>query len=412
MLFEAKRDDENSSPKSTECALNVGRSIHVCHLTKYYPPAVGGIETHVQTLARRQVELGLRATVVCVNHERSSTATASEFNSGVEILRVRRRTSFSKWDFCPGLSHLLRRLLGSDSDIDLVHLHTPNPTMTLALTTAGIRKPLVVTHHSDIVKQRVWGRVLTRLERPLMRRANRIFTDSPPYAGGSQALAPWLAKVEALPLGIELGAFIEPSEAALRHRDDFRKKYPGPIWLCVGRLVYYKGIEVAIAALKEVPGTLLIVGDGPLRKSLEETATRFEVAERVVWLGKVDDDQLTGAYHAAMALLFPSNARSEAFGLVQVEAMSSGCPVVNSNIPHSGVPWVCPDGVSGFTVPMNDASALAAAARRLVESPELRSELSAAARRRAVELFDAQTMAETSLRHYQDVIKTCAPLTN
>jgi rhamnosyl/mannosyltransferase len=109
-------------------------------------------------------------------------------------------------------------------------------------------------------------------------------------------------------------------------------------------------------------------------------------------------------YHAADAFWFPSNARSEAFGLVQVEAMASGCPVINTAIPDSGVSWVCPHEEGGLTVPMDDPVALAAAANRLLTEPGLRERLAEGARRRAVQEFDHRTMAERSIAIYRHVL--------
>jgi glycosyltransferase involved in cell wall biosynthesis len=102
-------------------------------------------------------------------------------------------------------------------------------------------------------------------------------------------------------------------------------------------------------------------------------------------------------------------ARSEAFGLVQVEAMACGTPVINAAIPRSGVPWVSPDGVTGLTVPVDDPSALAAAANRLLDEPGLRDRLGAAGRERAVREFDHRVMARRSLAIYGRVLGRPAP---
>src|SRR5439155_27360750 len=114
-------------------------------------------------------------------------------------------------------------------------------------------------------------------------------------------------------------------------------------------------------ALARVPGRLLVIGEGPALAGLRRLAAARGVADRVVWRGHVGEDELVGAYHAATALWFPSNARSEGFGLVQVEAMASGCPVINTAVPASGVAWVCRHEETGLTVPVGDAAALAAA---------------------------------------------------
>jgi rhamnosyl/mannosyltransferase len=263
----------------------------------------------------------------------------------------------------------------------------------------------VVTHHSDVVRQRLLRYALGPFRRIVYTRAEKILTTSPAYAGGSEELRRYASKVADLPLGLDLSPHLEPSAAALDHARSLRAQYPGPLWLAVGRLTYYKGLDVALEALARVPGTLMIIGTGPLEATLRAQAARLGVADRVVWAGYATPDELAGAYYAATALWFPSNARSEAFGLVQVEAMASGCPVVNTAIPHSGVTYVCPDGKAGLTVPVNDAGAFAVAARRLLDEPGLRDRLGREGRRRAVAEFDHDVTARRSLAVYARVLE-------
>jgi rhamnosyl/mannosyltransferase len=264
-------------------------------------------------------------------------------------------------------------------------------------------RPLVVTHHSDIVRQRVLRLAVRPVERAVYRRAARVLADSPPYIDGSDLLQGVRPKVESLPLGLDLTPFARPSAAALACAGRLRREHPGPIWVSVGRLVYYKALDVALAALTEVPGTLVVIGTGPMERAWRDRAAALGVADRVVWHGRASDDELVGAYHAATAHWFPSNARSEGFGLVQVEAMASGCPVINAAVPHSGVAWVSRHGETGLTVPVNDAPAFAAAARRLLDEPGLRDRLGAEARRQAAERFDHLAMAARSLAIYREV---------
>jgi rhamnosyl/mannosyltransferase len=173
--------------------------------------------------------------------------------------------------------------------------------------------------------------------------------------------------------------------------------------LTVGRLIYYKALDVAFEALQTVSGKLLIVGSGPMEEAWKSKAAEYGVADRVIWLGRASGEMLIGAYLAATAYWFPSNARAEAFGLVQVEAMAAGCPVINTAIPHSGVPWVSLHDVSGLTVPINDATAFATAARRLLEEPGLHERLSAGARARAATEFDQRRMAERCVEIYRNL---------
>ncbi len=118
-------------------------------------------------------------------------------------------------------------------------------------------------------------------------------------AAWSRERAPWREKIRVVPIGVDLGAFLEPSREALDHAAALRRGHGSPLWLCVARLVYYKGLRNAIDALALVPGRLLIAGSGPIEGELRERARRGGVADRVVWLGAPSDAEIVGAYHAA-----------------------------------------------------------------------------------------------------------------
>jgi rhamnosyl/mannosyltransferase len=231
-----------------------------------------------------------------------------------------------------------------------------------------------------------------------------VLTSAWNYAGGSEMLSRHSEKLELLPMGLDLAPYAEPEQPVVREAERIRRDLGSPLWLAVGRCVYYKGLHTAIEALRHVPGRLLIVGEGPLRESLMRLAARLGVQARVSWWNQVDEAHLRATYRAAEALWFASNARSEAFGLVQVEAMASGCPVINTEIPHSGVSWVSRHEETGLTVPMDDPRALAAAARRLLDEPGLRDRLVHGGCVRVAKEFNDQTMARRSIEIYQRVL--------
>jgi rhamnosyl/mannosyltransferase len=374
--------------------------MRVCHLGKYYPPAMGGIETLVCTLARAQARLGLDVSVACINH--SPGPTSIERDGDVEVLRFGQVGRIAKFDICPRLGRQLGRIRA-----DVLHLHVPNPTMIVGLLQARTRVPVVVTYHSDLVRQRYLGRLFRPLESLLYRRVRAIMTTSPDYPGGSEFLRPFHDRLFVLPHGLDLQPYLEPSaesvDLAARVRERFGRH--GPIWLSAGRQVYYKGLIHAIRALKHVEGTLVLIGDGPDQPALRAETKRLTLNDRVEFVGPLPHFlDIVPYYLAADALWFPSNARSEAFGLVQVEAMASGCPVINTYIPHSGVPWVSLHEETGLTVPVNDPEAFAQAAHRLVTEPGLRDRLASAARRRAIQEFDHGVMAERSIAIYRHVL--------
>lgn len=378
----------------------------ICHLSKYYPPQPGGIETHVRALATSQAALGAKVDVICVNasdeegREAKRTVTVEELDRDVRVIRLGRMGTVARFDVFGAFSEYFG---AKGFGYDIAHLHAPNPAMALHWTLANSTVPLVVSHHSDIVKQRVLKQVISPLLHHLYRRASRILIASPTYLAGSEFLRPYRAQAETLTYGIDLSQYRQPSAVSIAYEKRLRSLHPGPIWLCVGRLVYYKALHIAISALRTVPGTLIIVGTGELADSLRKHAIEVGVSDRVVFKWQVSQDELVGAYRAATALWFPSNARSEAFGLVQVEAMASGCPVINTAIPNSGVTWVSRDGIEGFTVPINDSWALADAANRLLREPHLRGKFAIASQARATQ-FDQMLMAQESLRIYERVI--------
>lgn len=370
-------------------------TIRVCHLGKYYPPASGGIETHVRTLARAQADLDAEVSIFCVNHRGS--ATIEERDGPVTVKRFGRAASIAKLDFCPGVVPALASVKA-----DILHLHVPNPMMILAIVAARPVAPVVVTYHSDLVRQKVLGALFRPFERLAYRRVRTILSTSPLYPAGSKFLRLYADRLRILPHGIDLSPYLEPSREDRSEAERIRARFPGPLWLSCGRLVYYKGLLNAIRALRFVAGTLLVIGEGPELLRLQQEVRRLAIVDRVHFLGPIT--RVVPFYLAALALWFPSNARSEAFGIVQVEAMASGCPVLNTAIPCSGVAWVSLHEETGLTVPVDDPEALAAAARRLLTEPGLQQSLAQGARERAIAEFDHRRMAERSLAIYRQVV--------
>jgi len=169
--------------------------------------------------------------------------------------------------------------------------------------------------------------------------------------------------------------------------------------LFVGRLSYYKGVEYLLDAMGGVDATLLVVGDGEQRAALER---RTREREGVAFLGRVSDATLKRCYAAADVFVLPSVAPSEAFGIVQLEAMAHGTPIVNTALP-TGVPWVSKDGKTGLTVPPKDADALADAIERLLANPDLRRQYGENARERVHRRFSRETMLDAMAAVYEDV---------
>src|SRR5262245_41903439 len=200
-----------------------GSGIRLVHRGKYYPPSSGGIETYTQTLAQSQAELGADVQVVVVNHMTSGgrdatfdclarTVVSEETEGSVRIMRMARWANVGKLDVAPGLWRVLHGLLRRPPTV--WHLHVPNVTMMLAIIAIPRIRPLVITHHSDIVRQQVLGRAIRPIECAVYRRASRILPTSPNYIEGSELLRRFGNKLTVLPLGVDLASIREPSVAA------------------------------------------------------------------------------------------------------------------------------------------------------------------------------------------------------
>lgn len=368
---------------------STGRRLRVLQVGKFYPPYRGGMETHLQQLC---TELNGVADVEVVVSATSHFG-ARERVDGVDVTRA--GTLFSIAGACISPT-IWRRIRAADQQ-SIVHLHWPNPPAALAYLASGHTGPLVVTYHSDIVRQRVLGRAFEPVLRRLLDRCLVIIVSSAQYVDSSPVLRAYRDRCRVIPFGIALQPVLQAdADAAQALRD----RYGPRIVLGVGRLVGYKGFEYLIRAMPLVRGRLLLVGNGPLHAALEHEARRCGVADRVTFLGNVAD--VLPYLRAADVLALPSVTRAEAFGMVQLEAMACRTPVVNTSL-DSGVPCVSIDGTTGLTVPPADAPALARAISAILDDPVRSAAYGRAARRRVEMEFNLDQMVRRTLDVYHEV---------
>ena len=368
------------------------KKVRILHLGKFYPPASGGIETALETLCHDDSgTLENRALVMSNAHQ-----TVHQVVDDVAVTRVGSVATIGAVSLSPTLPIWLAR-----ASADLIVLHEPNPMALVAYFLARPRSPLVVWYHSEVVRPR-WRYQL--FYKPFLefalRRADRIVVGSPPMKEVA-ALAPHQDKCVVVPYGLDARRYCA-SPAIAAKAAALRQSFKGPVLLFVGRLVRYKGVEVLLRALPGLQAQTVIVGDGPLRDVLRHSATELGLGDRVRFVGEVGDEELIAWYYACDALVLPSTSRQEAFGLVQLEAMLCGRPVVSTDLP-TGVPWVNQHERTGLVVPPGDIAALRGALARLVCDVDLRRRLGDAARARALTEFAAEGMCRGALRVYQDV---------
>ena len=378
----------------------------VLHVSKYYYPEVGGLEQVVRNLAEGCRDRGHDVRVL------ASAADGGARRHVVDGVPVRKVGSAGEVLSVPVSPTFPLALREESRGVDVLHFHLPHPFAVGSQLLAGRGDPaVVVTYHSDIVKQAT----ALALYRPLLRRfldgADRILPTSPNLLESSPHLDPHEDRCTVVPLSIDVHAFREGVEDATSaavardHPSDVEAAVDRdrPTLLFVGRLAYYKGVEYLLDAMADVEADLLVVGDGDRRADLQRRARRGGVDGKVTFLGRAPDDTLSACYAVADAFVLPSVEPSEAFGVVQLEAMAAGLPVVNTDLP-TGVPWVSQDGETGLTVPPRDVGALADALTAIVEDPGLCDRLGANGRERVEARFDRDRMIDRVESVYEDVV--------
>lgn len=372
--------------------------MRVLQLTKFYPPVRGGMESVVAELVHGLQAAGTETDVLCAHTGRG---TCHETLPGGG--RLTRASSWGRWlatSVAPALLPAWWRLRGR---YDVVHVHMPDPLTALALWSCPPRGALVVHWHSDVIRQRLALKLYSPLQHWLLARADRIIITSPPYAQASPWLQAWQHKLALIPPGVPDPTTNRPARgtAAVQQALAGRR-----LVFALGRMTHYKGFEVLIEAAARLPADVVVVigGDGELLPRHREQVRALGLAQRVWLPGALSDDEVQAHLQQARVFCLPSVNRAEAFGVVLLEAMAHGCPIVASDIPGSGVPWVNRHGETGLNVPVADATALARGLQQVLDDPARAAELGQAARQRYQARFQATTMVSQTLALYQSLV--------
>jgi len=315
-------------------------------------------------------------------------ATREDVIDGVPVTRVGTLGQAGSVPIAPRFaSHLSR------ADADLMIVHEPNPWALLSLLLAPPRIPFAIWFHSDVVRPALQYRLFyAPIARPAYDRARKFVVSSPALASLSPALSRYSGKTAVIPFGIDPAAWTTDAEIE-RRAQEIRAEIAKPIVLFLGRLVGYKGVDVLIRAASLLSVHVVIAGDGPMRSQWMAHASAIAGCATFEFPGALSDGDVKAWMHAADALVLPSITRAEAFGVVQLEAMASGTPVISTNLP-SGVPWVNRHGETGLVVTPGDVSALRSAIETLLADAPLRSRLGAAGIERVRSDFTLDRMAD------------------
>jgi rhamnosyl/mannosyltransferase len=318
-------------------------------------------------------------------------------------MRSKEHFNIAKVSIAPGyILDVLKECNGQ-----ILHVHLPNPLATVAVIIASICgkdvSKLVVHWHSDVVNQRFLKILFWPFEAWILHKSNTVIVTSQRYLESSESLSQYVDKCVVVPIGIESIAGGINVELVR----DLKHNYPGKkIIFSLGRHVYYKGFEDLIEAAKYVSDAVFVIGgSGPDTEKYRTQIAKDGLDGKVYLVGRVPDEDLPSYYAAADVFCLPSNEKSEAFGVVQLEAMSIGTPVVSGNIIGSGVPWVNTHMDSGLVFEPNNVESLAGCLNLIISDSSLRQDLAIGAKRRFEKYFTKDKSIESIDSVYKELLK-------
>lgn len=373
---------------------NKNKKLIIYQISKFYAPYKGGIETVVQNLSEGLVARSHDVTVVCYGNDRPYVTLIN----GVRVLRAK----YSRiWASQPISLNIFRYIYEAFTSADIINIHSPNPLAEFAVIFIRIlglmrlikNKPLkvIVSYHCDITRQKILIAPYKWFFKIFLKITDHVVVSSNQLKENSKFLSGAKSKTKVIPFGIPKVLSITETSLA--------KKALDPYFIFVGRLVHYKGVSVLLDAVRQANVNLKIIGDGPLRSELMSKAKEMKLDHLVEFLGPVEDDAIKNSYISkSLALVLPSIDESEAFGIVLIEALSMGVPIITTRIP-TGIDFVNDDGVTGIKVAPSNIGSLASAMLELQGNVSLRSKMSKSALERYALLFDVNRMVESYINN-------------
>ncbi|MBB2496847.1 glycosyltransferase family 4 protein [Aquipseudomonas ullengensis] len=367
----------------------------VLHFYKtYYPDSVGGVEQVIFQIANGVADLGVSTDVLSL----SSDATQQPVNLGSHTAyKAKLDLQVASTGF--SLS-VFRKFSALAKQADIIHYHFPWPFMDMVHLASRLNKPSLVTYHSDIVRQAF----LLQLYRPLMnsflKSVDSIVATSPNYLHSSPVLQQFRDKTQVIPIGLDKPAYPKPSQNT---HDHWQQRFGERFFLFVGVLRYYKGLHILLEAMKGAPYKLVVIGAGPVEHELKAQATR-DGLENVFFVGAVSDEDKVALLNLCYAVTFPSNLRSEAFGISLLEGAMYGKPMISSEI-GTGTSYININNQTGLVVPPSDPLAFRQAMDHLWAHPELAQQMGREAENRYWEHFTAKRMAENYNDLYRQLLE-------
>ena len=360
-----------------------------------FPDSMGGVEQVINQIARGSKKFGVEAEVLSLTRDR--VASTIEID-GYLTHRAKLDFQIASTGFSASAFWQFSKLA---KQADLIHYHFPWPFMDVVHFATNVKKPTVVSYHSDIIKQQN----LLKLYRPLMNKflasVDRIVAASPNYLETSDVLKRFSGKVSVIPYGLDKASYPTPTAQKLQY---WREKLGPKFFLFVGVLRYYKGLHILIEAAQGTDYPIVIVGAGPIETELKAQAVQLGL-RNIHFLGQLPDEDKVALLTLCYGVVFPSHLRSEAFGVSLLEGAMYGKPMISSEI-GTGTTFINIADETGLVVPPSDPAALRQAMQYLWEHPQQAAEMGRRAEERYWQHFTADQMVKSYVELYEDIVRS------
>lgn len=367
--------------------------IRVLHVYKNFgPPNHGGVESFITNLAQGSIGHARHIVLACGTSKRVEIFRFK----GALVVRVPQQAFFLSMPIALGLFAVFYKLARR---VNVVNYHFPFPLQDLLTRLVPAQVPQVVTYHSDVVRQKISGRLYAPLRDRFLRRVDQVIATSPDYLESSEVLSQLPHKPVVIPLAIDI------NKPVVNHAklDKWEPHLAQPYFLFLGGHRTYKGLDCLIKATSLSGCNLVIAGDeGYVTQEIRQQAQE-QAPNQVLITGSVSEAEKFALLDNCLALVLPSNMRSEAFGVVLLEASRQSRPMITTEI-GTATSWVNIANATGLVVQPNDHAELAEAMDKLQRSPSLRVQFGQQARQRLERLFDLNLMAKKYLSLYQNLI--------
>ena len=368
--------------------------MRVLHVYKtYYPDTRGGVEQAIFQICESCRKFGIESEVLTL----SSNPIPEKITIGThQVTRSLENFNIASTGFS---FEIFKNFQKKISKFDLVHYHYPWPLMDLMHFFAKSNKPSIVSYHSDIVKQKFLFRIYQPLMRKFMNDVDLIIAASPNYAESSPHLRNFTNKIKIIPYGLDQNFY---DDCKFDKKSKWTQKYPEGFFLFVGVLRYYKGLHLLLKASQNRKYPILIAGDGPMHRKLRLQALDLKL-DNVHFLGAVEDEEKFELLRHARCIVFPSNLRSESFGISLLEGAMFGKPMISSEI-GTGTSYININGITGIVTPPNDPISLQEAMDNIWNNTEMAESMGKAAKKRFDQLFTSDLMGKLISNAYHDVV--------